>query len=152
MAIKVRYKIQPGWYVCILHKYKNVLNHTCTFSSGDKRWAWLTSATFSRSGQKNTDLIFCIRVQMPQLISWCIYSMSFCPGPSCHMVFHFFQDNRSISNNGISIQLYQQISWSNSKQLWGCYWSRWFCKTQCKPEIRIITTQNTSIIQDLKDL
>lgn len=137
--------ILKSWYKFIwANRPANQLNHkvnsfgfivnfsiatlTSTLGPGDEWWSWLPRATFPRAGEQDPNLIFGVRVQMPQLVRWCIDSMGLSPSPRCHPVLHFFQDNGAIPNDGVGIQLDEQVRGPNAQQLRGCYRPRWLCR------------------------
>lgn len=65
---------------------------------------------------------------MPELVRWCVDCMGLGPSPRRHPVLHFFQDNGAVSNDGVGIQLDEQVCRPNAQQLRGCYWPRRLCR------------------------
>lgn len=96
---------------------------TCAFCSADKRRPRFSSPSVSRPGEQDADFIFCVWVQVPQLVGLHVHGMHLRPRPRGHSVLDFFPYDRTISNDGIGVQLDDQVCGACSQQLWrrnGC--------------------------------
>lgn len=72
---------------------------------------------------------------MPELVRWCVDSVGLGPSTGRHPVLHFFQDNGAVPNDGVGIQLDEQVRGPNTQQLRGCYRPRRFYRGDKKQTI-----------------
>lgn len=65
---------------------------------------------------------------MPELVGRRVDRVGLSPSPRCHPVLHFLQDDGAVPNDGVGIQLDEQVRRPNAQQLGGGYWPRWLCR------------------------
>lgn len=105
---------------------------TGTFGSGGEGWPWGSCAPLSWSCEEDSDLVLHIRIQMPQFVVGRVNDVGLSPGARGGSVFHLFEDDRTIPDDGICIWLDPQVCGPHSQQLWGGNGRGRFWKTMNK--------------------
>lgn len=99
---------------------KYIFRLTCTFGPGPQRWSRGSGASLQRSGQQNTDLILCVRIQVADLVCGLVYRLQVIHGAWHCAVLHLPVDDWAIPVDGVGVQLDPKIGGANSSQLGWC--------------------------------
>lgn len=91
---------------------------TGTLGSGDEGGSRFAGASFPRSGEQDPDLILRVWVQMPELVVGRVDSVGLGPTPRCHAVLNLFEDDGPVAEDGVGVELDQEVGWPHAKQLW----------------------------------
>jgi hypothetical protein len=101
---------------------------TGTLCPCSQSWPGRPSAAFSWSGKKHTDLILCVWVKVPNLVTRGIHWLPIIPAPAGCAVLNLAGHNGSVPIDGVGIELYPQIGCSDRGELrWGDG-NRWLWK------------------------
>lgn len=93
---------------------------TSTLGSADEGRSRRPGPTLARSGEKHTDVVFCIWVQVPELIGEHVDSKNLRPGGLTSPIFDFPPNDGAVAQDGVGVELNNQIRGACSQQLgWG---------------------------------
>lgn len=126
---------------------------TCTLCSCSECWPRRPSATLPWPGEEHTDLILCIRVEVPNLVTCWIHWLTVIPAATCCAVLHLSGNDGPIPVDGVGVELYPQVGCSHGSQLrWG-NGNRWFWKANPRATLQTFWSlvfkraKSTSIIK-----
>lgn len=91
-------------------QWVEILKLTCTLGPAHKRWSRRASSSLSRPSQQHTDVVFCVWIQVPQLICHHVYSMNLWPWRLAGTVLNLLPDNGAISQDRVGVELDDQVS------------------------------------------
>lgn len=96
---------------------RNKQRLTGTLGSGDEGRTGLTGAPFPGPGEQNPDLVLRVRVQVPELVVGRVDSVGLGPAPRRHAVLHLLQDDGPVPEDGVGVELDQEVGRPDAKQL-----------------------------------
>lgn len=103
---------------------------TCTLRPADQRGSRRSGAPIAGPGEQDTDVVLCVRLQVPNLVGEWAHTMSLCPRRLAGSVLDFPTNDWSISHDGVGVELDDQIRGARPQELWGCNRSRGHCKRE----------------------
>lgn len=92
---------------------------TCALGPADQWWPWAACASISRAREQHTDLILSVRVQMPQFVGLQVDSVHLGPRAPCHAVLDLLANDRPVANDGVGVELNDEVGGACTQQLWG---------------------------------
>ncbi len=105
---------------------------TCTLGPAHKRRSRWAGSTLSRSSQQHTDVVLCVWIQVPQLICDHVDSMHLWPWRLAGTILNLLPDNGAISQDGVGVELDDQVSGASAQQLGWCNGGRRYCERKWK--------------------
>lgn len=87
---------------------------TSTSGPGPQRRSGRSSASLQRSGQQNADLVFCVWIQVADLVCGLVYRLQVVHGAGHSAVFHLPVDDWAVPVDAVGVQLYPKVGGANS--------------------------------------
>jgi hypothetical protein len=98
---------------------KAVLPLTCALGPADQWWPRAACASISRACEQHADFILSVWVQMPQLVGLQVDSVHLGPRAPCHAVLDLLAHDRPVANDGVGVELDNEVGGACTQQLWG---------------------------------
>lgn len=92
---------------------------TCALGAADQWWPWAACASISGACEQHADFIFSVRVQMPQLVGLQVDSVDLGPRAPRHAVLDLLAHDRPVANDGVGVELDDEVGGACTQQLWG---------------------------------
>lgn len=92
---------------------------TCTLGPAEQRWSRATRASVPRAREQHTDLILGVWVKMPQLVGLQVDRVHLGPRAPCHAVLDLLAHDRPVANDGVRVELDDEVGGACTQQLWG---------------------------------
>lgn len=101
---------------------------TCALGAGDEGGAGFPGAALPGACEQDADLVLGVGVEVPQLVVRRVDGVRLGPGARGHAVLHLLQDDRPVPEDGVRVQLDQQVGGADAQQLGRSYGPGWLCE------------------------
>lgn len=91
---------------------------TCTLGPAHQGRPRRARPTLTGSGQQHADVVLGVGIQVPQLVGDHVDSVHLGPGGLAGAVLDLLPDNGAVSQDGVGVQLDDQVSGAGAEQLW----------------------------------
>lgn len=92
---------------------------TCTLGPTEQWWPRAACASIPRAREQHADLILGVWVKMPQLVGLQIDSVHLGPRAPSHAVLYLLAHDRPVANDGVGVELDDEVGGACTQQLWG---------------------------------
>lgn len=93
---------------------------TCTLGAADEGWPRFAGAPLAGPGEQDADLVLCVGIQVPQFVGLHVDGVDLRPGPRCHAVLDLLAHDGAIADDGVGVELDDEVGGTCPEQLGGC--------------------------------